>query len=136
MFVLVMQDRMTADDGRLAFLGLVTHPEFEPTIPVLVDIRRVIEITADFKGVFMTVQALKAKMAALDCQTRFVVMTGEGASFGMARMLQQVVEVITQLRMTVVATSAEACAILGIPEPIMEAVVAGDFVALPERLVE
>jgi len=131
--VLVIWDRMTAEDGRQAFLTLVDHPEFDLTIPILVDVRQVTEITADFTGVFAVVQALKARMASFDRGTRFVVLTGGGVSFGMARMLQQVVDVITQLRMTVLATGAEACMVLDLAEAELEDLVAGRSTVLAER---
>ena len=133
LFVLSIRDRMTTEDGRQALLALLDHPEFEPTIQVLVDIRQVTEIAADFKSIFAVVQVLKTRMGRFDRGTRFVVMTGEGASFGMARMLQQVVDVITQLRMTVVATGAEACKVLDLTEEDLEDLVAGRRTELADK---
>ena len=132
LFVLVMKGTVAVNEGRQAFLSILDHPGFEPMIPILVDIREIEEIVADFKGVFMAVQVLKSRMASLNRKSLFLVLAGDGASFGMARMLQQVVEVITELRMKVVATPAEACARLGCSETVLEGLVAGSCKKMPD----
>lgn len=123
---LYMHDHLTVSEARQAFLEIIAHPGFDPAIPILVDIRRVSEVAADFKGVFMAVQTVKAEMRRFGPQSRFVVLAGDGMPYGMARMLQQVVEVVARLRIWVVASAEEASAILGMPVDELEVMCAAE----------
>ncbi|MFZ1468997.1 MAG: hypothetical protein WAT09_08445 [Paracoccaceae bacterium] len=124
-----MSGRITVSDGRQAFLDLVAHPAFDPAIPFFVDIRAVTEVAADFKGVFSAVQAVRAEMGRFNAGSQFVVVTGEGTSFGMVRMVQQVVEVVARLRMRVVASVDEAAVLLGVSAADLDTL--GQIVAEP-----
>ena len=122
LFALIMHGIIPVEEGRRAFLEIVAHPGFDPEIPIYVDIRAVTEVDADFPRVFMAVQAVKAEMRHFGDMSCMVILAGDGSAYGMARMLQQVVEAVARLRMRVVASMGEASALLGLSAEILETV--------------
>ena len=113
-FVLIFQDRITVSDGRRAFLDVINHPGFDPMVPILADLRGVTDLAVDFPGMFMAVQAVLKHIRRFSAQSKTVLLTGNDMQYGTARMLQQVVEAVSQLRFTVVDSTDEAAAKLGL----------------------
>lgn len=119
---------MTASTGRRAFVDYVASADFDPAHVIFWDIRRA-EVVTDFTGIFGAVQSLSPAFARFPQEVAAVMLVRGALQFGMARMLQQIVEFAAPIRIEIVETEAEACARLGVapedlagllPEPQME----------------
>jgi hypothetical protein len=102
------RDNLTIPGFRRAFLDFVESPEFDPQYLILIDIREVTEITADFKGIFNAVQGLSQIFTKFERGALCVLLVNGDLHFGMARMLQQIVEVFSKIRIQPVRDLAEA----------------------------
>lgn len=112
--------QLTASVGRRAFIDHVENSSFDPSHRLLWDIRAA-EVIADFSSIFGAVQTLAAVFQRLpqDCQAVFLVETG--MQYGMARMLEQILDFASPIRARVVTSPAEAARALNLSEPVMTA---------------
>ena len=108
------RDRLTVAEFRRAFLDFAEGPGFDPTYLMLTDTRDVTELVADFQSIFNAVQGLSRVFARFDREAKCVLLVTGDTHFGMARMLEQIVEVFSPIRIKAVQTLAEASAQSGL----------------------
>lgn len=116
--------RMTVADGRAAFLELMARPGFDPEVPILVDMLGVTDLVADFMSILLAVQGVRAQLGRFRPQSRVVALVGGETHYGMARIVEQVVETVSDLRIRVTLTVTEAAAHLGMTETEVSALLA------------
>jgi hypothetical protein len=104
------RDQLTVSEFRRAFLDFVESPQFDPAFLMLTDTREVDELIADFKSMFNAVQGLSRAFARFDREAKCVLLVKGDMHFGMARMLEQIVEVFSPIRIRAVQSVAEASA--------------------------
>ncbi len=110
LFVLQFLGPMSVGDGKRAFLEIVRHPEFNPDVWMFTDTRGVTEARFDFTGIFTGVQGVLSDMRKFSPQARSVILVAGETHFGLARMLEQIVDALAHLQIRVTATPEEAAA--------------------------
>jgi hypothetical protein len=105
---------LTADGGRRAFQDYVTRADFSPDRPFLWDLRDVDELDVDFGRMFAAVQGMTAALRRFERDTPAVILVKDEMQYGMARMLEQIVDSASRIRISVVGSADEACAVLGL----------------------
>ncbi|MGB4828672.1 MAG: hypothetical protein WBP18_15640 [Paracoccaceae bacterium] len=131
-FILQFRDRMTVSEARQGFVDIVAHPEFDPAIPIFAVLRGVTELVADFPGIFGAVQAVRKQIKRFGPGSKCVILAGNEVHYGVARMLEQIVDAMSQLRIRVVARADEAAKALGLTVEALEALMQAAERALPE----
>lgn len=124
LFVLRFHGLMTVDDGTRAFREMVRHPSFHSAAWVMADTRGVTEAQVDFAGTFASVQGLLGDMAKFGGGSRAVLLVQGETHFGLARMLEQIMAALANLKIRVVATPAEAALHLDLSVERLEALLA------------
>jgi hypothetical protein len=122
-----MRDSLTVAQFRRAFLDFVESPDFHPHYLILTDAREVTELHADFKGIFNAVQGLAQVFAKFESAVPCIIIVKGDLHFGMARMLQQILEVFSNIRVHPVKEIAEASMISGLDlQELAEVLAQGD----------
>jgi hypothetical protein len=114
LFLLRFSGRMTIAEGKAAFLDIMRHDGFHPDVRMLTDTRAVTEAVVDFAGIFAAVHSVLGLMSRFGPGARSVILVGNDTHFGMARMLEQVVDALARLQMRVVSSVAEGAAQVGL----------------------
>lgn len=112
-------------DGKAAFLDLFLHPGCGPDVQILTDARGVTETSLDFAGMLLAAQSLLPQIGRLGPEALCVILVANETHFGMARMLEQIVEALTQRRIRVVDSVAEAAFELGLDPDALAALLEG-----------
>jgi hypothetical protein len=120
LFLLRFSGRMTIAEGKAAFLDIMRHDGFHPDVRMLTDTRAVTEAVVDFAGIFAAVHSVLGLMSRFGPGARSVILVGNDTHFGMARMLEQVVDALARLQMRVVSSVAEGAAQVGLSEATLE----------------
>ena len=114
---------------RRAFLDFVESPQFDPTWLMLSDIREVTEIEADFASIFEAVQGMSRVFALFREEVLCILLAAKDVHFGLSRMLAQIVEIYSPIKIWSVRSEAEACALSGLDLQVLAQVLSE---ALPE----
>lgn len=114
-FVLRFEGQIDAASGKDAFLRTVSHPSFSAASGMFWDLRGVSEAKVEFADLFAAVQSVVPKLARLTPETRAVILVENDTLFGLARMLEQVVDAMSPLRIRVAQTEDEAGRQLDLP---------------------
>lgn len=120
LFVLRFHGLLTAGDGKRGFLDIVGHPGFHPDVWILTDTRAVTEARIGFTDMFTTALSVLSEIRRFSPKARAVILVGNETQFGLARMLEQVIDSLASLLIWTAATPAEAAEALGITEPELE----------------
>ena len=120
LFLLRFSGRLTISEGKAAFLDIMRHDGFHPDVRMFTDTRAVTEAVVDFAGIFAAVQSVLGLMNRLGPEALSVILVGNDTHFGMARMLEQVVDALARLQMRVVSSVAEGAAQVGLSEATLE----------------
>lgn len=115
-------DRVNISEARQAFVDYVAHPDFQPDYAMLSDARAVTGIEASFVGILTNVQGLSAQLRNFEKGAVSVVLVAGATTFGMVRMLEQVLDFTSKIKMRIATTEGEALAEVGLPD--------ADFAAL------
>lgn len=113
--------RLSPDLGRQAFADYVEMPDFKPTHRLFWDLRDVTEIDADFTRIFASVQSLSGAFRRFETEAPGVVLVKDAMQYGLARMMEQVVDALSLIRIRVTDRADEAAALLGLRPDELEA---------------
>lgn len=91
----------------------VEDPRFDPGRRMLTDATEVTEIDASFLGIIVAVERLAPLIGRFSKKADSVLLVASGHSFGMARMMQQVVEPVSALRFHITHDVADALHLAG-----------------------
>ncbi|WP_417208380.1 hypothetical protein [Antarctobacter sp.] len=104
-----------------AFREYVEHPHFDPAFVMLTDTRQVSDVDARFRAIVGGVHRSLTLIRSFRQEARSVIYAPQDVAFGMARVLQQVVEPLSHLRFEILRGEAEALSRAGQPEPSFDA---------------
>jgi hypothetical protein len=107
-------DTVSIADARKAFEDYVTHPGFDPAYVMLTDARRVTNIEANFSGILAEVQALARYLRRFEKGALSVVLVSGNTTFGMVRMLEQILDFTSRIKMRVAWTEQEVFDLAGV----------------------
>lgn len=96
-----------------AFRSYVDHPLFDPTFVMLTDTVAVTEVDANFRGVVGGVHRSLSLIRKFPQEAHSVIFAPQDVTFGMACVLQQVVEPLSHLRFDILRDEADALAKAG-----------------------
>jgi len=99
----------------------VEDPRFDPRRNMLTDATGVTEIDASFLSIIVAVERLAPLLRRFPEKADSVLLVASGHSFGMARMMQQVVEPVSTLRFHITHDVAEALHLAGQPDTDLDA---------------
>ena len=109
-----------------SFADYVRNPLFDPSYVMLTDAQDVGAVDADFLGIVGGVQRAMPFLRSFPDEASSIIYAPRDLIFGMARIMQQVVEPVSRLRFQILRDEAEALALAGQPE--------ADFNALDQAL--
>ncbi len=115
-FILRFEGRFDVPTGKAAFLAIVRHPSFTPASGIFWDVRAVTEAIVEFGPLFAAVQSVLAALLRFNAESRAVILVEDDTHFGMARMLEQIVDAVSPLHVRVARTLSEAERHLALPE--------------------
>ena len=107
-------DRVSIAEARQAFESYVADPGFDPSHAMLSDARAVTAIDASFVGILSNVHSLGRQLRAFDAGGVSVVLVDGETTFGMVRMLEQILDFTSKIKMRIATTEAEALALVGV----------------------
>jgi hypothetical protein len=116
---------VTVAEAKAAFEDYVAHPGFDPRFVMLSDARAVTEIDATFGAIFVNVLGLGGLLRRFSDEALSVVLVEEGMVFGMVRMLEQVLDALSRIKMRIAWTVEEAATLTGRPAEALHALLAG-----------
>lgn len=106
--------KMSISDAKQAFLDYVALPGFDPAHVMLSDARNVTGIDATFLGILGNIYGLAAPLRKFDRGALSVVLVSDDVSFGMVRMLEQVLDMTSRIKIRAVWSEAEALSLAGV----------------------
>ncbi len=109
--------RLTVDEGARLFLAYAHDPGFDSTYAMLCDTREVTEIEATFQSMLLRVIRLAPELARFREPVISAVLVESQTVFGYVRMLEQILDMTTQVRMRPAWGEAEALALVGQSAP-------------------
>ncbi|WP_306043547.1 hypothetical protein [Mameliella sp. MMSF_3510] len=109
-----------------SFSDYVQNPQFDPSFVMLTDAQEVGVVDADFLGIVGGVQRAMTFLRSFPNEAFSIIYAPRDLTFGMARIMQQVVEPVSKLRFHILRDEGEALARAGQPET--------DFNALEQAL--
>lgn len=109
---------------RRAFLDFVESPQFDPTFLMLTDVRDVSEIDADFVSIFSAVQGMSRVFSLFREDVLCVLLAKKDLHFGMSRMLAQILELYSPIRIWSVRSQDEACKSSGLDPAVLDGILA------------
>ena len=109
---------------RRAFLDFVESPQFDPTFLMLTDVRDVSEIDADFVSIFSAVQGMSRVFSLFGEDVLCVLLARKDLHFGMSRMLAQILELYSPIRIWSVRSQDEACESSGLDPAVLDGILA------------
>jgi hypothetical protein len=109
-------DVLSVTSARQAFVDYVAHPDFDPGYTMLSDARDVTKIDASFISILTAVQGLSAHLSKFDKGAMSVVLVSNSTTFGMVRMLEQVLDFASRIKMRIAWTEDEALTIAGLTD--------------------
>ncbi|MCA0954221.1 hypothetical protein LCM16_08990 [Mameliella alba] len=103
--------------GFTSFRDYVQHRDFSPDFIMLSDTRRVLGVDASFLGIVASVQRAHGLLQRYqDTGGLSVIHAPNDVTFGVARIMQQVTEPVSNLRFEILRDESEALAASGQPE--------------------
>lgn len=109
-------DRIAIGDARQVFVEYVAHANFDPGFAMLTDARGVTGIDASFVGILTNVQGLSVPLRQFERRAVSVILVAGGTTFGMVRMLEQVLDFASKITVRIARTEASALTAAGRPD--------------------
>lgn len=105
--------KLTVPDAADVFLAYVRDPGFDPLFSMICDAREVTEIEASFLSIFTRVARLAPQLAAFREPVVSAVLVNSQTVFGYVRMLEQILDMTTVIKMRPAWTEEEAMTLVG-----------------------
>lgn len=94
-------DEVSTASAKQAFVQYTSHEDFDPSYVMLTDAREVSRIDATFLGILHGVEGLRDVLAKFDRGTISVVLVKDSTQFGYVRMLEQVLDFLSPIRIRI-----------------------------------
>ncbi|WP_157733518.1 hypothetical protein [Antarctobacter heliothermus] len=108
-----MHGVITVPDAIDGLRSFVEHPLFDPGLVMLTDARHVDDVVASFIGIVGGAHRSRALFCNFRQEAHNVIYAPQDVAFGMARVMQQVVEPLSYLRFDILRDETEALANAG-----------------------
>lgn len=95
------------------FVGYVDHPQFDPACVMLTDTRNLVHVEADFRRILWAVDRTRKLFHRFPKGTLCVIHAPRDVNFGLARILQQVLEPFSPFRFEIERDQSTALALAG-----------------------
>ena len=109
-------DRISISDARQVFVDYVAHADFNAGYAMVTDARTVTAIDASFVGILTNVQGLLVPLRQFEKGAVSVILVAGQTTYGMARMLEQVLDYTSKIKVRIASTEAEALTLAGQPD--------------------
>lgn len=96
-----------------ALLAYIAHRDFDPGYAMLADARQITRVEADFLSIFNKVTSLPPELRKLPPGPTCAILVGDETTFGHVRMLEQVLDHASSLRIIATWTETEALSLSG-----------------------
>ncbi|MFN5998716.1 MAG: hypothetical protein ACK47C_05980 [Paracoccaceae bacterium] len=100
-------DEVSVASAKNAFVSYTLHKDFDPTNVMVTDAREVTSIHASFQSVFFEVQGLRELLGRFAPGAVSVILVRDSTQFGYARMLQQVLDYMSPIKLLVAYSEDE-----------------------------
>lgn len=107
---------VSVKEAKQCFLDYVAHPDFDPTYVMLTDARGVDEIDASYRDILLNVMGLIKPLRHFKDKALSVILVENDMAYGMAHMLQQVLDSVSPIRVQTVEDEVSALALIDRPE--------------------
>ncbi len=107
---------MGVQDGVDAFLEYTQHKDFSPTLTMLTDARGVTVDKSSFKEIFFATVGLAQHLRKFDEGAKSVIIVDSDTVYGVGRLLEQILEFTSKIKVHLVLSELEALRHLGLPE--------------------
>jgi hypothetical protein len=105
--------KLSVPEAADLFLAYVRDPAFDPLHPMICDARGVTEIEASFLSIFTRVARLAPQLAVFRAPVVSAVLVSSQTVFGYVRMLEQILDMTTVIKMRPAWTEEEAMTLVG-----------------------
>ncbi|WP_421703539.1 hypothetical protein [Aliiroseovarius sp.] len=102
--------------ARRAFEDYVAHPDFDPGFTMISDAREVTELDASYRRIVTNILGLARPLRRFDKGALSIVLVGDETTYGMVRMLEQVLDFFSAIQLRPVWSEEEALALAKRPE--------------------
>lgn len=109
-------DDVTVASAKEAFVQYTRDPNFNPKYLMVTDARDVTEIHATFQGVLFGVEGLRDLLAQFDRGTISAILVSDSTQFGYVRMLEQVLDFLSPIKVRVAYNERELFQLAGRPD--------------------
>ncbi len=107
---------MGVQDGIDAFVEYIQHPDFSPKLTMLTDARGVTVDKSSFKEIFFATVGLAQHLRKFDAGAKSVIIVDSDTVYGVGRLLEQILEFTSKIKVHMVLSEGEALRHLGLPE--------------------
>lgn len=107
---------MGVQDGVDAFVDYIQHPDFSPKLTMLTDARGVTVEKSSFKEILFATVGLTQHLRMFDAGAKSVIIVDSDTVYGVGRLLEQILEFTSKIKVHMVLSEGEALRHLGLPE--------------------
>lgn len=111
-----MNGSLTVRECTEIFVDYNNHRDFDPGLTFLTDSTGLVRIDADFAQIIQAVHRSMYLLRRFRTETRAIIFAPQDRNFGIARMLQQVVEPVSRFRFEITRDEDEALTLARQPE--------------------
>ncbi|MCT4556889.1 MAG: hypothetical protein N4A61_02405 [Pelagimonas sp.] len=109
--------KMTAEDGRAAFLEYLDNPLFDPTYVMMTDARQVTGISGSYVDIMYKVMGLSRQVRRFPAGAPSYILTSQDYQTGMARLLQTVLDLCSPIKVILISDIQELSEKTGVLPP-------------------
>lgn len=114
--IFTFSGKVCTSQAKQAFLDYVAMDGFDPRYVMLSDAREVTQIDAQFFEIYANIQGLSKPLKKFERGALSVVLVSDDLVFGMTRMLEQVLELFSGIKMRVTRSEANALELCGLSD--------------------
>lgn len=122
--VFTFSGEVSTSQAKQAFLDYVAMDGFDPRYVMLSDARDVTQIDAQFFEIYANIQGLSKPLKKFERGALSVVLVADELVFGMTRMLEQVLELLSGIKMRVTRCETDALHLCGLNDTSFEVLTA------------
>ncbi len=111
---------MDVQDGVDAFVEYLQHKDFSPRLTMLTDARGVTVEKSAFKEMFFATVSLSQHLRVFDKGAMSVIIVDSDTVYGVGRLLEQILDFTSRIKVHIVLSEVEALRYLGLPETSLE----------------
>lgn len=109
-------DDVTSSSAKEAFVQYTKDAGFDPGYLMVTDAREVTRVHASFQSILFGVESLRDLLAKFERGTISAILVNDSTQFGYARMLEQVLDFLSPIKVIVAYDEQELLALAGKPD--------------------